>query len=257
MRKDKIESNRRKGSQPKPTPTPTPTPAPTQTGSFSWKGYTWERRDYGGDPMYNGQYLPANVSNPDANGYVTLSITNPTGNSPYGAEMYSDKQGWGYGTYTIVVGTPLNAVPSGVVFGGLFTYDDTTTKGDTAITNNEIDICETSNWGAKSDPVQTNHNYFENIKGVKTENADYFNPTGDVVTTHVLTWAAGELTFDSYIGAGTTGTVIRHTVQTSKIPVPALEFLDINLWVFKGASNKAANTAPYSVVVRDFSFTPA
>lgn len=224
---------------------------------FTWKGFDWWKRDYGGDPMYNGQYLTANVSAPDGNDYITLSITNPTGTSPHAAEMYTDLTNFGYGTYTIVVGSRLDTLPKAAVFGGLFTYADTG-SGDTAITNNEIDVNETSAWGVSGGTVNTSHNYFKNVGGVKTGEDDPYTTTADTVTTHVMTWLAGSITFDSYVGTGTGGTNIKHTVATTNIPNPSLgaTFMDINLWVFGDGAVNPDTTPATDVIIRDISFTP-
>jgi hypothetical protein len=227
---------------------------------FTWKGYGWFRRnntDSPGEPMYNGNWGALNVSDPDVNDYVTLSITNP-GSNPAGAEMFTVDPGtqFGYGTYTVVVGTRLDTLPSGVVFGGLFTYEDQTLAGNVSVTNNEIDFNETSDWG-EGTGVNTSHNYFTNVSSVKTGVDDPFATTADTVTTHVTKWESGRLTFDSYAGTGTGGTLLKHTVATSNIPVPTgKEFVDINLWVFAGAHNTPASTPATSVVVRDFTYAP-
>jgi hypothetical protein len=209
--------------------------------------------------MYNGNWGATNVASPDGNDYVTLSITNSTGTNPAGAEMFTVDPGggqFGYGTYTLVVGTRLDTLPTGVVFGGLFTYEDKTVTGTTAITNNEIDINETSDWG-NGTGVNTSHNYFINSGGVKTGVDDPFTTTTDTVTTHVLIWQPGQLTFNSYSGTGTGGTLLKHTVATSNIPVPTgNEFVDINLWVFAGAHNTPASTPATSVTLRNFTFVP-
>src|SRR6187549_433387 len=45
--------------------------------SLVWKGYTWNLRDGGtGGPGFGG-WSNANVTGPDGNDYLTISITNP------------------------------------------------------------------------------------------------------------------------------------------------------------------------------------
>ena len=58
---------------------------PGPVGSFAWKGFNWQKRFWGGAPMYNARWDANNVSNQDANVYVKLSVTNPTGSAPKGA----------------------------------------------------------------------------------------------------------------------------------------------------------------------------
>ena len=235
----------------------------TAVPDLTWKGYDWFKRDADGsesteDPSYNGKYSPANISAPDGNGYITLSVTNPSGNSPIAAEMFTVDPGggqFGYGTYKLVVGTRMDTLPPGVVFGGLFTYEDQATTGDAAISHNEIDIDETSDWGEGAG-VHTSHNYFYNNFGVKGSSDIPFSATSDPVVTHVMTWEPGRITFDSYVGTGIGGVRLSHRDVTTNVPVPTGdEYVDLNLWVVWGSTNNAPTTTPTSVVVRDFTFT--
>lgn len=205
--------------------------------------------------MYNGNWDPANISGPDGNGYITLSVTY-TGGALYGAEMFTDLTNFGYGTYTIVVGSRLDTLPKTGVFGGLFTYSDTGT-GNAAVTNNEIDVNETSAWG-EATSVSTSHNYFVNSSSVKTGTDDPYTTTADTVTTHVMTWTPTSLTFDSYVGTGTGGTNLKHTVATTNVPDPSegSQFLDINAWIFGDGSISPTSGDTFSVIVRDMSYTP-
>jgi hypothetical protein len=242
---------------------PTATVDPGPAGDFLWKGLNWTRRTAAetGGPQYNGQYSAANVSAPDGNGYVTLSLTNPTGNSPTAAEMVSTNAGFGYGTYTLVVGSRLDTMHKAVVFGGLFTYDGSQSAAES---KNEIDICETSAWGATANPVTLAHTYYQddsNADGAPEDVTDFVSMTTDTVHTHQMIWAPGSLTFRSYSGTGTGGALIFQTVRTALVPVPAAEQLVINLWVFNlpDAVPKPTpgSATPTSVVLRDFSFVPA
>ena len=76
---------------------------PGPVASFAWKGFNWQKRFWGGAPQYNQSFDAANVSSPDANGYVTMNLSNPTGSAPAGAEFQSSRQGFGYGTYSTTV----------------------------------------------------------------------------------------------------------------------------------------------------------
>ncbi len=99
---------------------------PGPVGSFAWKGFNWQKRFWGGGgaPMYNASWDANNVSNPDANGHVKLSISNPpTGSAPKGAEFQSTREGFGYGTYSTTVEKDVSALQKEVVWGCLFTYD--------------------------------------------------------------------------------------------------------------------------------------
>jgi hypothetical protein len=221
---------------------------PGPPGDFFWKGLNWRRRTEAGAPAYNGKWGTANVLAPDANGYVTLRITNPTGSSPISAEFNTTRGGFGYGTYTDVVAARLDTMHKSLVLGGLFTYDNNNEP-----THNEVDIHETSAWGGTG-PVSLDHTYYKNVNGNNTGVAVSTPIPADVVQTHRLIWEPGKLTWDSFIGTGTGGQLIKHTVQTVGVPVPATEALCINLWAF---DTKAANVGPFEVVLRDFSFVPA
>jgi hypothetical protein len=218
-------------------------------GDFFWKGFNWTKRTEAGSPSYNGKWATANVSGPDSNGYITLHISNPTGSSPISGEFDSTRQGFGYGTYTTVVDTRLDTMNKSLVFGCLFTYDDFTSHAS----HNEIDVCETSAWGISKNPVTLEHTYYTDAGG-GTDIVDAVPIPSTAPLTHRMVWAPGKIAWDSYIGVGTGGQLIRHTERTSSLPVPNKEQLVFNLWAFDQGS---ATAAPLDVVIRDFSFVPA
>jgi hypothetical protein len=209
----------------------------------------WSKRADAGSPAYNGKWSTANITGPDSNGYVTLHLTNPTGSSPVSAEFDSTRQGFGYGTYTTVAAARLDTMNKALVFGCLFTYDDLTPHAS----HNEIDVCETSAWDQPRNPVTLEHTYYTDSSGGGGI-VDATPVPPDTVLTHRMVWAPGKITWDSYIGTGTNGTLIKHTERTSSIPIPYKESVVFNLWAF---DNAAANAAPFDVVIRDFSFVPA
>ncbi|MET3176150.1 UNVERIFIED_ORG: hypothetical protein ABIB52_004024 [Arthrobacter sp. UYCu721] len=234
-------------------------PDPGPAGNFAWKGFNWEKRFWGGAPQYNRLFDAANVSNPDANGYVTLKLTNPTGGAPVGAEFQSTRQGFGYGTYSTTVEKNLSVLQKEVVWGCLFTYDPLAEPG-----YNEIDLCEASAWGGgaaygESWPVTQGHGYwFDATKPPgQGNNTVVFDVTASPITTHRMVWEPGKLTFETLAGQGFTGTLLKRTVlQGSTVPVPAKEQVHFNLWVTGGGGGDPAHVKPESVVVRDFSFVP-
>jgi hypothetical protein len=233
---------------------------PGPVGSFNWKGFNWEKRFWAGVPHYNGQWAADNVSNPDANGYVTLSLTNPTGNAPVAAEFQSTRQGFGYGTYSTTVEKDINSLQKEAVWGCLFTYDPEATPG-----MNEIDLCEASAWGGGAEwgeswPVTQGHGYwFDASKGPGLgNNTTTFPVSSSPILTHKLVWEPGKLTFETYEGEGFTGTLLKRTVlEGSNVPVPAKERVIFNLWVTGGGGGTPNQVKPEKVIVRDFSFTPA
>jgi hypothetical protein len=221
---------------------------PGPAGDFSWKGLNWVKRADPGSPSYNGLWSKSNVTGPDSSGYLTFHITNPNGNNPVSAEIDSTRTGFGYGTYTVVVGTNLSGLNKSLVNGCLFTYDDGNPP-----TYNEMDICETSAWGATG-PVGLDHTYYKLVNGSSNGVVDTVPIPSIPEMTHRLIWTPGQLIFDSFAGTGTTGQLISHTVQTSGVAIPHTEALVYNLWAFNSG---AANVAPFDVVVRDLSFAPA
>lgn len=235
-------------------------PNPGPAGSFTWKGFNWEKRSWGGAPQYNRLFAAANVGNPDANGYVTLNLTNPTGDAPVGAEFQSTRQGFGYGTYSTIVEKDLSTLQKEVVWGCLFTYDPLAAPG-----YNEIDLCEASAWGGgaaygQSWPVSQGHGYwFDATKPPgQGNNTVTFDVTNSPITTHRMVWEPGRITFETFAGEGYTGPLLKRTVlEGSTVPAPAKEQVHFNLWVTGGGGGDPAHVKPESVVVRDFSFTAA
>lgn len=232
---------------------------PGPVGSFAWKGFNWQKRFWGGAPMYNASWDANNVSNPDANGYVKLSITNPTGSAPKGAEFQSTREGFGYGTYSTTVEKDVSALQKEVVWGCLFTYDPAAEPGYT-----EIDLCEASAWGGgaaygQSWPVTQGHGYWfdATLPPGQGNNTVTFGVTNAPILTHRMVWEPGKLTFETFAGEGYGGTLLKRTVlQGSTVPLPAKEQIHFNLWVTEGGGGDAAHVAPESVTIRDFSFVP-
>lgn len=233
---------------------------PGPAGSFAWKGFNWEKRFWAGAPQYNKLFSANNVSNPDANGHVTLSLTNPTGADPVGAEFQSTRHGFGYGTYSTTVEKNVSLLQKEVVWGCLFTYDPLATPG-----YNEIDLCEASAWGGgaaygESWPVTQGHGYWFDASKPAGEgnNTVVFDVTSDPVLTHKMVWEPGKLTFETYAGDGYTGPLLKRTIlEGTTVPKPAKEKIHFNLWVTGGGGGDPAHVKPESVVIRDFSFTPA
>ncbi|KUM36593.1 hypothetical protein AR689_14625 [Arthrobacter sp. EpRS71] len=233
---------------------------PGPVGSFAWKGFNWQKRFWGGAPMYNASWDANNVSNPDANGYVKLSISNPTGSAPMGAEFQSTREGFGYGTYSTTVEKDVSSLQKEVVWGCLFTYDPNAEPGYT-----EIDLCEASAWGGgaaygENWPVTQGHGYWfdATLPPGQGNNTVTFDVTNAPILTHRMVWEPGKLTYETFAGEGYNGTLLKRTVlEGSTVPLPAKEQIHFNLWVTGGGGGDAAHVAPETVTIRDFSFTPA
>jgi hypothetical protein len=165
--------------------------AGAQVSSIVWKGYTWKLRsgNAGSSPGY-GAWSPANILCPDANGYLTLKITNPTGKQPIGCEMGSEKLGWGYGTYTVVVEGDLTTFDKNIVFGGLFPFF----YGTPYI---EFDVNETSKWDGDYANSVINHCLWFGTFSQRYKLFQVKDIPSDPVQTHRLIWQVGKATFDS------------------------------------------------------------
>ena len=168
--------------------------------------------------------------------------------------MNSQKVGWGYGTYTVVVEGNWAAFDKNIVFGGLFPLY----CGTPYI---EFDVCETSKWDVFA-ATQIIHNswYGTYPTSLLTHGMRMAVPS-DTVQTHRLIWQAGKATFDSFIGTGTGGTNYFHTEITQDVPAPGPEVVVFNMWVTAGPAGSVADAtdldAPEtSVILRNFTFTP-
>ncbi|KQO01708.1 hypothetical protein ASF21_08905 [Arthrobacter sp. Leaf234] len=233
---------------------------PGPVGDFAWKGLNWEKRWWSGAPNYNKQFDPANVSSPDADGHVTMTLSNPTGAATIGAEFNTTRHGFGYGTYSTTIEKDLTTLQKEVVWGCLFTYDPAVAPG-----YNEMDLCEASSWGGGSNygqvwPITQGHGYwFDASKGPGVGNdTAIFGVTDHPILTHRLVWEPDRLTFETFAGEGYGGPLLKRTVmQGPNVPEPARETIHFNLWVTDGGGGDPAAVKPEKVVVRDFSFTPA
>jgi hypothetical protein len=215
---------------------------------FTWKGYTWNGRIHQGSPT-NNQAWASNISGPDINDYLTLSLANPTGNQPYGSEFFSAQRGFGYGTYLAVIGTRLDTMDPKVGFGNLFLFDFTAPPD-----YREIDVAEIRNYNGNPN-IRLLHSHVYNNAGTRQFITDDVDVSADIVVTHRLIWEPGRLTFDAFVGTGVGGTNYFHTVHTTNIPAPGLERVHFNIWNNTGVAGYLSAT-PTDVVLRDFSFTP-
>lgn len=215
---------------------------------FSWKSYVWNKRIHAGPPANNQTWSSANISGPDGNGYITLALTN-AGSAPIGCEIFSANRSFGYGTYTMVVGTELDNISAAACFGGMFLFDFTAPPD-----YKEIDVNETRDYQQQ---VTKNilHSHVYNNGGSGTFITDSANYDSSSVQTHRMIWTPGKIVFDAFIGTGYNGTNYFHTVHATNIPVPGRSrvhfntFVDVNITGF-------ATVSPVNIVIRDFSFQP-
>lgn len=215
---------------------------------FTWKGLTWNKRVHQGDPGNNQWWSKDGVSGPDGSDYLTLSLTNPSGDRPYGSEFFSEQRGFGYGTYTAVIGTRLDTLDHRVAFGNLFLFDFTDPPA-----YREIDVGEARDFNSNTN-IRTLQSHTYNSGGTRVFITDDMDAPSNAVVTYRLIWTASSLTYDVFLGTGTGGTNYFHTVQTTNLPTPGLERVHFNIWNNTGVSNYL-QAPPTDVVIRDFTFS--
>lgn len=219
------------------------TPASLQ---FTWSGKTWNKRIHAGPPANNQTWSSSNITGPDGSGYLTLSLTNPSGTSPIGCEIFSAQRGFGYGTYTAVIATRLDNIHPASCFGGMFTFDFTSPAD-----YKEIDIHETRDKGQGTLKNVLHSHVWDN--GGATFISDIGTMTSDVVQTHRLIWTSASLIFDSFAGSDPLGTPYFSSTHTTHMPTPGLERVHFNTFVDVAISGFGTVPA-LNIVVRSFSF---
>jgi hypothetical protein len=227
--------------------------------SISWSGYEWQTRDGGKGSPGAAEWSSRNVQvTPEG---LVLKLTNPTGAMPVGAEILSDRQGFGYGTYECVVekrSPRLSAMHKSIVFGGMFTYEDAVAPG-----HQEIDMCESSAWGggpAQDWEVQTNHSLWLDARLLPGEGniAESWPTPSSAVQSHRTVWGPGRIVCESHDGEGFGDRLVWRTViEDQRVPTPQKERVHFNFWVFDGGHGDPLRTLERDeVLLRSFSFTP-
>lgn len=167
--------------------------------------------------------------------------------------MFSTREGFGYGTYTVTVEKNLAQLQDEVVWGCLFTYDSNAQPG-----MNEIDLCEASSWGGPWDVTQGHGYWFDATAPVGSGNSvTTFPVPSSSSQTHQLVWEQGKLTFYTFSGNSIASPLAKKTVLTGeKVPVPAKERVHFNLWAVDGNGGDAKTVTPEEVKLTGFTFTP-
>ncbi len=156
----------------------------------------------------------------------------------------------GYGVYSFEVESNVDDLDENIVLG-LFTYDI-----DAPAENyREIDF-EFAKWG---DPNNDNGQFVVQpytVPGnIHRFDVDYAGTGGNDTTSHVFTWSASAIEFESSYGAlppPVPGSIESWTYSGADVPDEADEQVRINLWLFGGAAPVDAMDA--EVVVSAFSF---
>ena len=204
--------------------------------SIRFSGYEWRVRDApsrrGGVNFY---YDPRNVST-DATGALHLRIAKFSDHWAC-AEM-SLTRSLGYGTYSVTVRDTSNLEPAGVF--GIFTYDYARAEQNFGEASIEI-----SRWG---DPAGKNAQYVIQPHYVPANVARFEAPSGTL--THSFRWEPGRMSFRTSRGSRQ----IAEHVFTSGIPVPGIESVRMNLYIYGHARVPFEKGA--EVVVEKFEYLP-
>lgn len=229
-----------------------PAHVPGPAGDFSWQGYEWDKRTWGGAPHYNGRWSASNVV-PQDDGSLLLRLTN-TGTSPVAAEIVSTRVGWGYGTYSCSFEADFTDVGRSMVWGSLFTWDDTQKDEDASF--NEIDAGEVSAWGVPTGPTRLSGTVWgkgrEPVEAYDVELASglrFFRTS--------ITWTPRRVSFRTTAGKDEATTVIASSVvRGAVVPVPRNEAVHFNIWAVDGNGGDPSRTPPFEVRLTSFSFEP-
>jgi beta-glucanase (GH16 family) len=224
--------------------------APATSPYFEWSGHLWQARDnelFGhGDPAHNGQWSTDNVRVTE-DGYLSVRVSNPTGESPVSGQAVTVGPSFGYGTYECVVDGRVDLMHSNAVFGGMYTFDHGNGPDYT-----EIDMCEASAWGGVN-PIRMQHGYWHSSGSMSKE--DFVMPAVQVHA-HRCLWEPGKLTFWSFEDE-LDGTLIKQTTLTAgTVPVPsANNQININVWTHGGSPGNPQFVPDTEMIIRSFSYT--
>jgi len=210
---------------------------PSVTIPFS--GYEWRVRDAPSSRGGGNLYSPSNAWT-DAAGAMHLRI-NKTGNEWTCAEV-SLTRSLGYGTYRFVVRDISKLEPSQVFT--LFTWDYA--GGEQG--NREMDV-EITRWG---DPSNNNAQYVVQPYNVAANVAHFTAPEG--VLTHEFHWEAGRISFRTVRGPAEHSRIVAEHIFTSGVPVPGIESVRMNHYVFRDGLPVARSES--EVVVERFEYLP-
>jgi hypothetical protein len=209
-------------------------PTKVQWGGASWQVKT-STSAVGPGPCV---FAAANVD-VDAADFLHLRIAQGAGKWTC-AEVIGPTS-FGYGTYSFVIGTSLDAFDPNVVLG-LFTWSDRARYA-----HREIDI-EVAKWGNASD--LTNAQFVVQPWDAPNHLVRFSEP-GGVRTLQQFTWRKGEITWlATDLSSG--GEIASYGYRGSDVPIPGDERVRLNLWLFNGS----APAAPAEVVVESFAFDP-
>jgi hypothetical protein len=207
---------------------------------LSFSGYEWRIRDAPSSRGGGNNYDESNAWT-DSKGALHLRIAKRSGD--WSCAEVTLTRSLGYGTYSVMVRDIAQLEPAAVF--SIFTWDY---GGDP--NHREMDI-EVSRWG---DSSNRNAQFVVQPYYVP-ENATRFTlPAG--VLTYSIHWEPGRLTFRTVRGseAGSTARPVAEHVFTSGVPIPGIESMRMNLYIFRGAKEPLRNEN--EVVIEKFEYFP-
>ena len=218
------------------TPVEFPPPKTLSFGGYDWvisRGFIFRAGS-------RNNFDPANVWT-DANGALHLRISGDQGK--WTAAEVKLTRSLGYGTYRFRVRDISHLEPSAVLT--LVSWDGVGTEQN----RRELDV-ELSRWGyANNDNVH----YVVQPYYVPANIVRFRIPAG--VFTHSFHWEAGEVTFSTTSGSGSTGTpLLKQHVFTSGVPSAGNESVRMSLYVFDKGQVPLKNEN--EVVIEKFEFLP-
>jgi hypothetical protein len=217
-----------------PPPEVPEVPPEIRGSQIAFARYAWNVRGDDGPPTTVGGWSRDQVSVRD-DGALVLELSRQDG-VWQSAEVYTDQQGFGYGTYRWEVESRLDTLDRNVVLG-LFTYE----RG--APGNREVDI-EATRWGRDS---PANMHATLHIDDERARSADWaIGPQRNTV--HAFTWRPGEV---EWVTLDEDEDVLFAETMPFEVE-PGRERVHMNLWIYGGMPPER----PEEIVIRDFSFTP-
>ena len=211
---------------------------PSVTIPFS--GYEWRVRDAPSSRGGGNPYSPSNVWTDDS-GAMHLAIKKA--GARWLCSEVSLTRSLGYGTYRFVIRDISHMEPSEVF--SLFTWGYA--GGEQG--NREMDI-EMTRWG---DPSNRNCQYVVQPYNVAANVARFSVPAGKL--THQFRWEAGRISFRTSRGRGEEAPLVAEHVFTSGVPVPGIESVRMNHYVFRTGILPIARSRS-DLVVERFEYLP-
>jgi hypothetical protein len=206
-----------------------------------FSGYEWRIRDAPSDRGGGNDYDRSNAWT-DSNGALHLRIAKVSGK--WTCAEVTLTRSFGYGTYSFVVQDTSHLEPAAVFT--MFTWDYAGSDPN----NREMDI-EVSHWG---DPTTKNAQYVVKPFYVPENASRFAVPSGTL--THSFRWEPGRASFRTVRGSesGSKAPPIAEHVFTSGVPIPGVESVRMNLYIFRLV--KEPLQRENEVVIEKFEYLP-